>query len=130
MPYFRYVPSDEFTPESRINWLTLGKVEKWTHEKEGKVDRLSLYLEGNHKVYIYIVTGQLSYSLQSKSGSSFREKPLTSNNCGHDQRMQHYGNGRTGKADYFYAQDRGMWQFRESNMASYRCYPYCSVWHY
>lgn len=56
MPYFRYVPSDEFTPESRINWLTLGKVEKWTHEKEGQVDRLSLYLEGNHKVYIYILS--------------------------------------------------------------------------
>lgn len=56
MPYFLYVSSDEFTPESRINWLTLGKVEKWTQEKEGQVDRLSLYLDGNQKVYIYILS--------------------------------------------------------------------------
>jgi len=56
MPYFRYVPSDEFTPESRINWLTLGKVEKWTQEKEGQVDRVSLYLDGNQKLYIYILS--------------------------------------------------------------------------
>ena len=56
MPYFRYVPSDEFTPESRINWLVLGKVEKWTQEKDGQVDRLSLYIDGNHKVYIYILS--------------------------------------------------------------------------
>ena len=56
MPYFRYVPSDEFTPESRTNWLTLGKVEKWTQEKEGQVDRVSLYLDGNQKLYIYILS--------------------------------------------------------------------------
>ena len=56
MPYLRYVPSDEFTPESRINWLTLGKVDKWTQEKEGQVDRLSLHFDGNHKVYIYILS--------------------------------------------------------------------------
>jgi len=56
MPYFRYVPSDEFTPESRINWLTLGKVENWTQEKEGQVDRVSLYFDSNHKLYIYILS--------------------------------------------------------------------------
>ena len=56
MPKFRYVPPDEFTPESRINWITLGKVQSWIQEKEGSVDRLTLSLDGNQTVYIYILS--------------------------------------------------------------------------
>ena len=56
MPKFRYVPPDEFTPESRINWITLGKVKSWIQEKEGLVDRLTLSLDGDQIVYIYILS--------------------------------------------------------------------------
>ena len=53
---YRYVPPDEFTPESRVNWNTLGKVTSWTQEEEGVVDKFTLHLESSLKVYIYFLS--------------------------------------------------------------------------
>ena len=56
MAAYRYVPADEFTPETRVNWISVGKVTKWTQEEEGIVDKFTLYLEGGLKVYIYFLS--------------------------------------------------------------------------
>lgn len=53
---YDYVQPDEFTPESRINWITVGKVTKWTQEEEGIVDKFTLFLDGGLKVYIYFLS--------------------------------------------------------------------------
>ena len=51
-----YVPPDEFTPESHVNWLSLGKVTNWKQEEEGIVDKFTLNLDSGHKVYIYFLS--------------------------------------------------------------------------
>ena len=56
MANYRYVPPDEFTPESRMNWIHLGRVTKWIQEEEGVVDKFTLFLEGDLKVYIYFLS--------------------------------------------------------------------------
>ena len=56
MSAYRYVPPDEFTPESRVNWIGVGKVTKWTQEEEGVVDKFTFYLDGGLKVYIYFLS--------------------------------------------------------------------------
>ena len=53
---YRYVPPDEFTPESRVNWKTLGKITSWKQEEEGVVDKFTLNLETGHKLYIYVLS--------------------------------------------------------------------------
>ena len=53
---YDYVQPDEFTPESRVNWITVGKVTKWIQEEEGKVDKFTLFLDGGLKVYIYFLS--------------------------------------------------------------------------
>ncbi|KAK3739019.1 hypothetical protein QZH41_010476, partial [Actinostola sp. cb2023] len=56
MSSYRYVPPDEFTPESRINWKPLGKVTNWKQEVEGVVDKFTLTLDSGHKLYIYFLS--------------------------------------------------------------------------
>lgn len=56
MATYRYVPPDEFTPETRVNWISLGKVTKWTQEEEGIVDKFTLFLDGGLKIYIYLLS--------------------------------------------------------------------------
>ena len=56
MAEYRYVPPDEFTPESRVNWISVGKVTKWTLEEEGVVDKFTFYLDGGLKIYIYFLS--------------------------------------------------------------------------
>ena len=50
---YRYVPPDQFTPESAQNWNSLGKVTSWKQEEEGVVDKFTLNMETGHKIYIY-----------------------------------------------------------------------------
>ena len=52
MASYRYVPPDKFTPESRVNWISVGRVDKWTQEEQGIVDKFTLFLDGGLKVYI------------------------------------------------------------------------------
>ena len=56
MTAYRYVPPDEFTPESLVNWISVGKVTKWTQEEEGVVDKFTFYLDGGLKIYIYFLS--------------------------------------------------------------------------
>ena len=56
MAAYRYVPPDEFTPESRVNWISVGKITNWTQEEEGIVDKFTLFLEGGLKIYIYFLS--------------------------------------------------------------------------
>ena len=56
MAAYRYVPPDEFTPESKVNWISVGRVLKWTQEEEGMVDKFTLFLEGGLKIYIYFLS--------------------------------------------------------------------------
>ena len=56
MAAYRYVPPDECTPESRVNWISVGKISKWTQEEEGIVDKFTLFLEGGLKIYIYFLS--------------------------------------------------------------------------
>lgn len=53
---YDYVQPDEFTPESRVNWISVGKVTKWTQEEEGIVDKFTLFLDGGLKLYIYFLS--------------------------------------------------------------------------
>ena len=53
MGSYDYVQPDEFTPESRVNWIGLGRVNKWTQEEEGIVDKFTLFFDDGLKVYIY-----------------------------------------------------------------------------
>jgi hypothetical protein len=55
---YDYVRADKFTPESRVNWKTVGKVTSWKKEEEGVVDRVTLALDSGHKVYIYFLSHQ------------------------------------------------------------------------
>ena len=57
MTAYRYVPADEFTPESRINWIPLGRVTKWIREGEERLeDKFTLFLEGDLKLCIYFLS--------------------------------------------------------------------------
>ena len=53
---YNYVRANEFTPESRVNWKTIGKVTSWKKEEEGVIDRITLALDSGHKLYIYFPT--------------------------------------------------------------------------
>lgn len=55
---YDYVRADNFTPESRVNWESVGKVTSWKKEVEGVVDRITLQLESGHKVYVYFLSHQ------------------------------------------------------------------------
>ena len=57
MTAYRYVPADEFTPESRINWIPLGRVTKWIREGEERLeDKFTLFLEDDLKLCIYFLS--------------------------------------------------------------------------
>ena len=53
---YRYVPPDEFTPESRVGWNSLGKITSWKQEVDGVVDKFTLILDSGHKLFIYILS--------------------------------------------------------------------------
>ena len=55
---YDFVRADEFTPESRVNWKTVGKVTSWKKVEEGVVDKVTLLLESGHKIYIYFLSHQ------------------------------------------------------------------------
>lgn len=53
---YDYVRADYFTPESKVNWKSLGKVTGWKKEEEGVVDKITLTLDSGHKLYIYFLS--------------------------------------------------------------------------
>ena len=77
---YDYVRADKFTPESRVNWKTLGKVTGWKKEEEGVVDRVTLAMDSGHKVYIYFLSHQafrVRFNPDPKAAYVATESPAT-----------------------------------------------------